>query len=1850
INLDAAELLGERLNGLISLKPQQIVVLDAGSLGLAVTQERANAFDARTPRRLIAPAGKYSVQLEATFNNILHWERGQDKVLAKDAWVGTLQTGAAPLTIVTAPPDGLGFLKPYPKLHGLSLDMTEPQFLEIVKQQELKTRKTVEGEKVTHHIALGDDHTLIVMFDKDAKCSGIQRVRGEDDALTRPEAKIGKEKTRTVAKDQIEFPIQVVTNDGRPVVGAKVQLWAYRTSSGSPLVDSQWSPETTTDAAGTARVVILKELFKIMALVETPRKNGIPKILGLNLRVEHPQYPTWSQSVEVANPIRVVLAEPATIEVRAHRENDAELLREVMPVFSSYAGSSSEWLAMKEQSQKEGVLTIRRVDLTSKQAARWLRLVHVPKEGPAWFSELIDLKPLQPPISLNVAMQPGVRVAGRLPDTVPRPVVNGRVAAQVVSGGSDASRNWSWSMGTTITKDGSFVLDSVPANENLQLIAVCDGWVSRSPTVDEMADYARTHSFETKYSGASAESVHPRLFRTIAPGIEPLLPMEATTDCEVTVVDESGQPIADALVAFSPNQHWFHGGSIGLGMSHDSLKSLQTVFQTGSPLKSDMTNERFNATTDARGKAVIANLPAANTDPASPAMHLLRVLHANYDAPIEPRFYGQRIQLVELHPGQSGRVTVRMTPAKRNFAKETGQANPKLQSGLEFLKPYPKLHGLSLDMTEPQFLEIVKQQQQLKSHKTVEGEKVTHYIGLGDGHTLIVMFDKDAKCSGIRRVHGADQLGKDDDDKTPIVEIVIEGNDTIDSAEIRKRIEQPIGEPASDSQIRKDVRAVFGTRWFYSVMPVYRRTEGGLVLVFIVVERPKSERVAVSSPSNIERDHQKVVDALDEVGSIEFANVRLHKVLDVFRRYWPNVAIQVDPLAEAAMQTQVSFQTKGDEFEYVLAAALDQAKLSYCVHSVWLVVGTADEIRGRGYAVPESFSELITKLKQVDDGIRWERILRGTVEAADLAALPKVLKLLEHTQPVVQREALRVLLRFGDRAGSAQSATLKLTDSKDRSVRRVAWRAFAATGLNDPQTLPRIVQAWNAGHQEVRHDLWDLVALFGNDDAPMRIVFEHGTPELRQHLMRSIGDPDEYQHGLVMLGLNDGQPATRAAALQHGLQRARYSEPLVRQLKRMQQDADPLCRVLAAGHLLKLADSYSAALALLIAEGSKDNAPEEVRTVALSAFEWLSLEIGQKVSQSLEEARRTATSEKATEFCRQAMSIIARRKMQIENSRAGDSPKDIGADDKALRGQIRWVDQATGSAWINLGEADSVTKRMIFKVREKGTVELTRIVDGNTSVVRIVRDDLANPIAKGDEIVFLELAPAAGSGNPRRAPLDRIVSLKASDRPQELADVLKEVCRQAEVEFEIDDAELQKDRSLHAMPMIVDEEAVRGPLGFVLSQVLNPVLAFELVDQKLRVSTRQKLKGNRFEADHIDLAKLAESAGPTLTSLRLCGTRATDDDLRHLAKFPKLERLDLTSTAISDAGMEHVARLESLTTLRLGDFVTDAGLKTLTASRSIRTLALLGSPVTDAAAESLVQMSALETLTIQWANFGDAGAKRLAAADRLKHLVLYVRTLTDEGAGALATCQKLERLSLLGARLTVGSLKALEKMRSLRDLEIGFPNISESDVKPLRTALAKTRIRQTRIAPPDPRSADGHVFDAETGRILEMFRSQFGHPDPVTGEIEWEPLREHYLAPNVTGRFGVSSLQPFRKFRVIADGYEPVEITALLLPGDDPRNHEMKIQMRRAKKKVAETKPPDGLEFLKPYPKLHGLSLDMTEPQFLEIVKQQELKTRKTVEGEKVTHHIALGDGHTLIVMFDKDAKCGGIQRVLGGQ
>jgi hypothetical protein len=80
-------------------------------------------------------------------------------------------------------------------------------------------------------------------------------------------------------------------------------------------------------------------------------------------------------------------------------------------------------------------------------------------------------------------------------------------------------------------------------------------------------------------------------------------------------------------------------------------------------------------------------------------------------------------------------------------------------------------------------------------------------------------------------------------------------------------------------------------------------------------------------------------------------------------------------------------------------------------------------------------------------------------------------------------------------------------------------------------------------------------------------------------------------------------------------------------------------------------------------------------------------------------------------------------------------------------GEIRWVDSQNGRVWINLGEADNLPKRMTFSVYTKahngvargsndikGAIEVTRVIDAHTAEARITKDDLYQPIAKGDPI------------------------------------------------------------------------------------------------------------------------------------------------------------------------------------------------------------------------------------------------------------------------------------------------------------------------------------------------------------------------------------------------------------------------------------------------------------------------------------------------------------------------------------
>ena len=74
--------------------------------------------------------------------------------------------------------------------------------------------------------------------------------------------------------------------------------------------------------------------------------------------------------------------------------------------------------------------------------------------------------------------------------------------------------------------------------------------------------------------------------------------------------------------------------------------------------------------------------------------------------------------------------------------------------------------------------------------------------------------------------------------KEPIVDVLIEGNETIAEYAIQKDLKVKKGRVITPQEVQEDVATLRRTHWFSSVRPIYRRTREGLVLVYEVREKP----------------------------------------------------------------------------------------------------------------------------------------------------------------------------------------------------------------------------------------------------------------------------------------------------------------------------------------------------------------------------------------------------------------------------------------------------------------------------------------------------------------------------------------------------------------------------------------------------------------------------------------------------------------------------------------------------------------------------------------------------------------------------------------------------------------------------------------------------------------------------------------------------------------------------------------------------------------------------------------------------------------------------------------------------
>ncbi len=126
---------------------------------------------------------------------------------------------------------------------------------------------------------------------------------------------------------------------------------------------------------------------------------------------------------------------------------------------------------------------------------------------------------------------------------------------------------------------------------------------------------------------------------------------------------------------------------------------------------------------------------------------------------------------------------------------------------------------------------------------------------------------------------------------------------------------------------------------------------------------------------------------------------------------------------------------------------------------------------------------------------------------------------------------------------------------------------------------------------------------------------------------------------------------------------------------------------------------------------------------------------------------------------------------------------------------------------------------------------------------------------------------------------------------------------------------------------------------------------------------------------------IGEECFGEVTGVQLLDTPATNDDLKHLAVLPSVERIWLSSTKVDDAGMPLLKVCPKLKYLVLNDIaLTDEGIFHLTAFQDLEGLSLNGTKITDAGLVHLARLPRLKELWLRNTAITDAGYQKLQAA------------------------------------------------------------------------------------------------------------------------------------------------------------------------------------------------------------------------------------------------------------------------------
>ena len=463
--------------------------------------------------------------------------------------------------------------------------------------------------------------------------------------------------------------VHVINNEGKPVAGAAVKqigmTYKEDPSSSWSMRSQSTAADPTTDADGNAPITFLVHPMDNMTV-------GTISVL-----VQHPDAVAARAELNVDAPRPVTLVRGTSFSFSAQPIHGVTFTGVYADIIGDRdTASFLRWThSANGQSVSahfpEGTFIIRMVGATATgklyfsepspfSPAEFLKVINDPKIQDRMISDhdIVAVSPDGPGVAYW--MKEGVSIRGQLDASIPRPVQHGWVVVSVTSppindrNGRALTSNWRAS--ADVAADGSFVVPNLPGG-TMELMAGCDGFVSKD-TSARIIPGIRQAQVVAQDDGHAV-----------------MIPMEPTGAVRVLVQTPDGQPLAGAMVGFSPNQMMGRGTNI-VGTRSDSLDMLRRRdSDPGTLTRFPSDFSRFNAKTDATGVVVIRDLPAGQ--------QTLYVNAEGYDMPIEqnhpplgPSQYWipRRMATVTVNPAAEVSTQVKMEPKGSTSLSSTIQS------------------------------------------------------------------------------------------------------------------------------------------------------------------------------------------------------------------------------------------------------------------------------------------------------------------------------------------------------------------------------------------------------------------------------------------------------------------------------------------------------------------------------------------------------------------------------------------------------------------------------------------------------------------------------------------------------------------------------------------------------------------------------------------------------------------------------------------------------------------------------------------------------------------------------------------------------------------------------------------------------------------------------------------------------------------------------------------------------------------------------------------------------------------------------------------------------------------------